>query len=84
MDSLDPVLLEAIKVIVRQELDKAGLGVQALTKVRAADRLGISVRTLDREISAGHINTVRVRDSQKITLTEIAAYLERNGKRQAA
>lgn len=84
MESISPELIESIKVIVRQELEAAGVGCEALSKVEAARRLGMSVRTLDREISARHINTVQTRGRQKITVAEISAYLERSSKRRAA
>jgi excisionase family DNA binding protein len=49
-----------------------------LTKREAADRLSVSVRSLDRLRSVGAIRTVRVRGSVRITEAEIERFVTKN------
>lgn len=49
-----------------------------LTKTEAADRLRISVRSLDRLRSVGAIKTVRVRGSVRIAESEIEKFVTKN------
>lgn len=49
-----------------------------LTKREAADRLSVSVRSLDRLRSVGAIRTVRVRGSVRITESEIEKFVTKN------
>lgn len=49
-----------------------------LTKPEAADRLRISVRSLDRLRSVGAIRAVRIRGSVRITDAEIERFITKN------
>jgi excisionase family DNA binding protein len=49
-----------------------------LTKREAADRLRVSVRSLDRLRSMGQIGTVKVRNSVRITESEIERFINKN------
>lgn len=49
-----------------------------LTKREAADRLSVSVRSLDRLRSVGAIRTVRVRGSVRITEAEVEKFITKN------
>lgn len=49
-----------------------------LTKTEAADRLRVSVRSLDRLRSVGAIRTVQVLGSVRITEAEIEKFITRN------
>lgn len=49
-----------------------------LTKTEAADRLRISVRSLDRLRSVGAIKTVKVRGSVRITEAEIERFITKH------
>ena len=49
-----------------------------LTKTEAADRLRISVRSLDRLRSVGAIKTVRIRGSGRIAESEIEKFVTKN------
>jgi excisionase family DNA binding protein len=49
-----------------------------LTKTEAADRLRISVRSLDRLRSVGAIKTVQVRGSVRITEAEIERFITKH------
>ncbi|MFO0800498.1 MAG: helix-turn-helix domain-containing protein [Gemmataceae bacterium] len=49
-----------------------------LTKSEAADRLRISVRSLDRLRSVGAIRAVRVRGSVRIAEAEIEKFITKN------
>lgn len=49
-----------------------------LTKTEAADRLRISVRSLDRLRSVGAIKTVKVRGSVRITDAEIERFITKH------
>jgi excisionase family DNA binding protein len=49
-----------------------------LTKREAADRLSVSVRSLDRLRSVGAIRTVRVRGSVRITEAEIEKFIQKH------
>ncbi len=51
-----------------------------LTKTEAADRLRISVRSLDRLRSVGAIKTVKVRGAVRITDCEIERFIIKNTK----
>jgi excisionase family DNA binding protein len=51
-----------------------------LTKTEAADRLRISVRSLDRLRSVGAIKTVKVRGAVRFTDAEIERYITTNTK----
>lgn len=51
-----------------------------LTKTEAADRLRISVRSLDRLRSVGAIKTVQVRGAVRITEAEIERFINKNTK----
>jgi excisionase family DNA binding protein len=46
-----------------------------LTKTEAADRLRVSVRSLDRLRSVGAIRTVRIRGSVRVAETEIERFI---------
>lgn len=49
-----------------------------LTKTEAADRLRISVRSLDRLRSVGAIRTVRIRGSVRVTEAEIERFITKH------
>jgi excisionase family DNA binding protein len=49
-----------------------------LTKKEAADRLSVSVRSLDRLRSVGAIRTVQVRGSVRISEAEIEKFVTKN------
>jgi hypothetical protein len=55
-----------------------------LTKKEAADRLRISVRSLDRLRSAGQIGTVKVLNSVRITEVEIARFINKHTAKTVA
>lgn len=54
--------------------------IMLLTKTEAADRLRISVRSLDRLRSVGAIKTVKVRGAVRITDAEIERFINKNTK----
>ena len=49
-----------------------------LTKTEAADRLRVSVRSLDRLRSVGAIKTVRILGSVRVTDAEIERFITKN------
>ena len=49
-----------------------------LTKQEAADRLRVSVRSLDRLRSTGHIRAVQVRGAVRIAEAEIEKFVTKN------
>ena len=51
-----------------------------LSKKEASGMLNISQRTLDRRIAFGQIATVKNGRLVQITLTEIAAFIQRNSR----
>ena len=55
-----------------------------LTKKEAADRLRISVRSLDRLRSAGRIGTVKVLNSVRIAEIEIEKFITKNTAKTVA
>jgi excisionase family DNA binding protein len=54
-----------------------------LTMPAAADRLGISRRTLEREIADGRISVVEIRGSVRIDEADLSAYIVQQRKTKA-
>ena len=84
--TLDPGLVEAVRAVVREELERSGAvvdGRRALSKPQAATYLGgISVRTLDRLIEDGELTAILVRGRKKVEVAVLDRYLDR--QRQGA
>ena len=47
-----------------------------LTKQEVADWLGVSIRTVEREVSDGNIQSVKIRGSRRFEYSDVADYLE--------
>lgn len=49
-----------------------------LTLPQAAERLGVSRRTVEREIAAGNIPSIRIRGARKIASRDLEDYIARS------
>jgi excisionase family DNA binding protein len=47
-----------------------------LTKGEVADQLGVSVRTVERLVAAGHLQLVSVEGARRIRVSDLAAYVD--------
>lgn len=75
--TLDNIIAETVRLVVRQEVEplrqeiaalRAGQAERLLTIVEAARQLGVSPRTVTRQIAAGKIESVTVGRSRRVRL----------------